>query len=44
VGCGPLQGLLGQAEGMAREILEQGSYDRMLQSALAAASVNRFFS
>jgi len=44
VGCGPLQGLLGQAEEMAREILERGSYDRMLQGALAAASVNNLFS
>jgi len=43
VGCGPLQGLLGQAEQMAREILERGSYDGMLQSALAATSVNELF-
>ena len=44
VGCGPLQGLLGQAEEMAREILERGRYDRMLRSALAAGTVNELFS
>jgi 2-methylisocitrate lyase-like PEP mutase family enzyme len=43
VGCGPLQGLLGQAEAMAREILERGSYDGMLRGALTAASVNGLF-
>jgi 2-methylisocitrate lyase-like PEP mutase family enzyme len=43
VGCGPLQGLLGQAEAMAREILERGRYDRMVQDALDAASVNGLF-
>lgn len=44
VGCGPLQGLLGQAQEMAREILEHGSYDRMVHGALAASSVNSLFS
>src|SRR5262245_31894577 len=44
VGCGPLQGLLGQAGEMAREILEQGSYDLMLRGALPAVSVNGLFS
>jgi 2-methylisocitrate lyase-like PEP mutase family enzyme len=43
VGCGPLQGLLGRAAEMAREILERGSYDTMLTGALAAASVNELF-
>jgi len=43
VGCGPLQGLLGRAEEMAREILERGSYEAMLRGALAAASVNGLF-
>jgi 2-methylisocitrate lyase-like PEP mutase family enzyme len=43
VGCGPLQGLLGQAEDMAHEILERGSYDGMLRDALAPASVNGLF-
>jgi len=43
VGCGPLQGLLGRAEEMAREILERGSYDRMLQGSLDAGSVNGLF-
>jgi 2-methylisocitrate lyase-like PEP mutase family enzyme len=43
VGCGPLQGLLGQAEEMAREILERGAYDRMVQGALSAANVNGLF-
>jgi len=43
VGCGPLQGLLGQAEEMAHEILERGSYDGMLRGALAATSVNGLF-
>jgi 2-methylisocitrate lyase-like PEP mutase family enzyme len=43
VGCGPLQGLLGQAEGMAREILERGVYDSMLRGALPASSVNGLF-
>lgn len=43
VGCGPLQGLLGQAEEMAREILERGSYDGMLRGALDANSVNGLF-
>lgn len=43
VGCGPLQGLLGQAEAMAREILERGSYDAMLRGALAATAVNALF-
>jgi 2-methylisocitrate lyase-like PEP mutase family enzyme len=43
VGCGPLQGLLGQAGAMAREILERGVYDRMLDSALDAPSVNGLF-
>ena len=40
VGCGPLQGLLGRAEDMAREILERGTYDEMLHHALPAATVN----
>jgi 2-methylisocitrate lyase-like PEP mutase family enzyme len=44
VGCGPLQGLLGQAEEMAREILERGTYDRMVRGALSAATVNDLFS
>jgi 2-methylisocitrate lyase-like PEP mutase family enzyme len=43
VGCGPLQSLLGQAEEMAREILERGVYDRMLRGALAVSSVNGLF-
>jgi len=43
VGCGPLQGLLGQAEEMAREILEHGRYDLMVRSALPFASVNNLF-
>jgi 2-methylisocitrate lyase-like PEP mutase family enzyme len=43
VGCGPLQGLLGQADAMAREILERGVYDRMLNGALAASRVNGLF-
>jgi 2-methylisocitrate lyase-like PEP mutase family enzyme len=43
VGCGPLQGLLGQAEEMAREILERGRYDLMVRSALPFASVNSLF-
>jgi 2-methylisocitrate lyase-like PEP mutase family enzyme len=43
LGCGPFQGLLGQAEGMAREILGHGRYDRMLQGALDAANVNSLF-
>lgn len=43
VGCGPLQGLLGQAREMAREILERGSYDGMLRGALAATSVDGLF-
>ena len=43
VGCGPLQGLLGQAEDMAHEILERGTYDGMLRGALSAASVNDLF-
>ena len=43
VGCGPLQSLLGQAEEMAREILQRGVYDRMLRGALAASSVNALF-
>ena len=43
VGCGPLQSLLGQAEEMAREILERGVYDRMLRGALDAGSVNGLF-
>jgi len=43
VGCGPLQGLLGQAEAMAHEILEHGAYDRMLNGALDAGSVNGLF-
>jgi 2-methylisocitrate lyase-like PEP mutase family enzyme len=43
VGCGPLQGLLGQAEGMAREILEEGRWDRMVHGALDAGGVNRLF-
>jgi 2-methylisocitrate lyase-like PEP mutase family enzyme len=43
VGCGPLQGLLGRAAEMAREILERGSYDGMLNAALPAASVNGLF-
>jgi 2-methylisocitrate lyase-like PEP mutase family enzyme len=43
VGCGPLQGLLGQAEAMAREILEQGRYDLMLRDALDAGNVNGLF-
>jgi 2-methylisocitrate lyase-like PEP mutase family enzyme len=44
VGCGPLQGLLGRAEAMAREILERGRYDSMLRDALDASSVNGLFS
>ena len=44
VGCGPLQGLLGQAEAMAREILERGRYDLMLRDALDAGSANGLFS
>ncbi|HET6898870.1 MAG TPA: isocitrate lyase/phosphoenolpyruvate mutase family protein [Vicinamibacteria bacterium] len=44
VGCGPLQGLLGQAEAMAQEILERGRYDLMLRDALDAGSVNGLFS
>jgi 2-methylisocitrate lyase-like PEP mutase family enzyme len=43
VGCGPLQSLLGQAEEMAREILERGVYDRMLRGALDACNVNELF-
>ncbi len=43
VGCGPLQGLLGRTAEMAREILERGSYGRMLSGALSAASVNGLF-
>jgi len=43
VGCGPLQGLLGQAEGIAREILERGIYDAMVRGALAASTVNGLF-
>lgn len=43
VGCGPLQGLLGQAEIMAREILERGSYDGMLRGALDASIVDDLF-
>ena len=43
VGCGPLQGLLGQAEEVAREILERGVYNRMLRGALDATSVNGLF-
>lgn len=38
-----LQGLLGQAEEMAREILERGVFDRMLRGALAASRVNGLF-
>jgi len=40
VGCGPLQGLLGQAEAMARELRHEGRYDAMLEGALSAASVD----
>jgi hypothetical protein len=43
VGCGPLQGLLGQAEEMAREILERGVYGGMLRGALSATTVNELF-
>ena len=43
VGCGPLQGLLGQAEEMAHEILERGSYDGMLRGALDGTTVNGLF-
>jgi 2-methylisocitrate lyase-like PEP mutase family enzyme len=44
VGCGPLQGLLGQAEAMAGEILERGRYDLMLRGALDGAAVNALVS
>jgi 2-methylisocitrate lyase-like PEP mutase family enzyme len=43
VGCGPLQGLLGQAQVMAKELLTEGRYDSMLQGALPVASVNELF-
>jgi len=43
VGCGPLQGLLGHAEAMARELLHEGRYDAMLEGALSAASVDGLF-
>jgi 2-methylisocitrate lyase-like PEP mutase family enzyme len=43
VGCGPLQGLLGQAEEMAHEILERGSYHGMLRGALDGTTVNGLF-
>jgi 2-methylisocitrate lyase-like PEP mutase family enzyme len=43
VGCGPLQGLLGQAEAMAHEILERGVFDAMLRGALPSTSVNALF-
>jgi 2-methylisocitrate lyase-like PEP mutase family enzyme len=44
VGCGPLQGLLGQADRMARQILERGRYDLMVRDALDAGSANGLFS
>jgi 2-methylisocitrate lyase-like PEP mutase family enzyme len=43
VGCGPLQGLLGQAQRMAGELLSRGAYQSMLRDALSAASVNGLF-
>ena len=43
VGCGPLQGLLGQAQVMARELLTEASYDSMLRGALPVASLNELF-
>jgi 2-methylisocitrate lyase-like PEP mutase family enzyme len=43
VGCGPFQGLLGQAAEMSREILERGTYDGMVRGALSAATVNSLF-
>lgn len=43
VGCGPLQGLLGQAQVMAKELLTEGRYDSMLQGALPVAGVNELY-
>jgi 2-methylisocitrate lyase-like PEP mutase family enzyme len=43
VGCGPLQGLLGRVQEMARELLTEARYDTMFQGALSAASLNDLF-
>jgi 2-methylisocitrate lyase-like PEP mutase family enzyme len=43
VGCGPLQGLLGRATEIARDLVTEGRYDSMFHSALPASSVNEFF-